>query len=272
MIASVVQINSRQDRERNLDVAGRLVAEAAGQGAQLVVLPEKFNVMGDGPLMARSGESVDGPTLTWAKAQAARHGLWLVAGSIGESIPGETKQYNTSFLLGPDGTPAAFYRKIHIFDVDIEGVSYRGSEVERPGDEVVAVDAAGVPLGLTICYDLRFPELFRALALVGVRAVTLPAAFTERTGRDHWEPLIRARAIENQVFMLAANQIGRHFDDKVSYGRSMIVDPWGVVLAQAPDKECQIVARLDFDQQDRIRRDLPSLSSRRPSAYGRSED
>jgi predicted amidohydrolase len=190
-----------------------------------------------------------------------------VAGSVPELVPDQEKLANTSVMFGPDGDRLAVYRKLHMFDVDVADVSYRESEVEQAGDRIALGDANGTQVGLTICYDLRFPELYRILALRGARVITVPSAFTERTGRDHWEVLIRARAIEDQVFMVAAGQIGSAPPHYRSYGRSMIVDPWGVVLAQAPDTECFVSADLDFAGQDLTRERLPSLRHRRPEAY-----
>jgi predicted amidohydrolase len=170
--------------------------------------------------------------------------------------------------VGPDGEVKGVYRKIHMFDVVVGGMEYRESASEEPGDEIVLSEAAGgIPLGLTVCYDLRFPELFRILAIRGARVITLPAAFTKVTGRAHWEILVRARAIENQAFVVAADQIGTHPPDKESFGGSMIVDPWGEVLARAPDEECFIAANLDFARQDEVRDKLPSLANRMAGAY-----
>jgi predicted amidohydrolase len=194
-------------------------------------------------------------------------GVWIVAGSIVERIEGEEKLRNTSALVSPDGEVEAVYRKIHMFDVEVAGVAYTESETEAPGEDIVVAHAAGLPLGMAICYDLRFPELFRILALRGARAIALPSAFTLHTGKDHWEVLVRARAIENQVFMVAAGQIGEHPPGHESYGRSMIVDPWGLTLAVAPDEESYVVAELDLERQERIRDKLPSLANRRPAAY-----
>jgi deaminated glutathione amidase len=265
--AAAVQLNSNADKERNLAVAGSLVRAAAGDGAELIVLPEKFNLLGTAEQMSEGAESLDGPTLEWASGLAGETGTWIVAGSIVERREGEKKLSNTSAVIGPDGNLEAVYRKVHMFDVEVGGVTYRESETEAPGDEVVLAQAADVPVGMTICYDLRFPEMFRILALRGARVIALPSAFTLHTGKDHWEVLVRARAIENQVFMVAAGQIGEHLPEHRSYGRSMIVDPWGLVLATAPDSECYVVADLDFDVQDRIRRQLPSLANRRPAVY-----
>ena len=272
MRAAVVQLNSTDDYERNLQVAERLVREAADDGAELVVLPEKWTVLGPPDVLRATAQPVEGPALTAAAGWAQDLGIHLVAGSVAERVEGEQKLFNTSVLIDPNGAFQGPYRKIHMFDVDVDDVSYRESEAEQPGDEIVVADAAGTPVGLTICYDLRFPELYRILALRGARIITVPSAFTERTGRDHWEVLLRARAIENQVFVLAAGQIGEAPPNYKSFGRSMIVDPWGVVLAQAPDTECYVAADLDLAIQDEMRSSLPSLRNRRPAAYRWPED
>ena len=265
--AAAIQLNSNQDKRRNIERAERLLRDAAADGAGLVVLPEKFNVLG-GPDELRAGaEPIPGPTTEWAAGLARELGLWLVAGSIVERQPGEEKLRNTSVLAGPDGELHAAYRKIHLFDVEVGGTVYRESDAEAPGDEVVVGDAGGLELGMAVCYDLRFPELFRIMAVRGARAISLPAAFTVPTGRAHWEILVRARAIENQAFVIAAGQIGRHPPDHESYGHSLIVGAWGEVLAQAPDDECFIAADLDLDAQQKVREQLPSLANRRPAAY-----
>jgi predicted amidohydrolase len=268
MRAAAVQLNSTDEYDRNLEVAERLVRAAAAEGAELVVLPEKWTVLGPPEVLRSCAEPLDGPALTAAAGWAEELGLYLVAGSIPEQVPGREKLANTSVMFGPDGEALAVYRKIHMFDVDVGGVAYRESATEQAGDEVAVADAAGVGVGLTICYDLRFPELYRILALRGARVIAVPAAFTERTGRDHWEILIRARAIEDQVFLVAAAQIGEAPPHYRSFGRSMIVDPWGVVLAQAPDTEAFVAADLDFTIQNEMRESLPSLRHRRPDAYG----
>ncbi len=204
----------------------------------------------------------------WARDVARELGIDLVAGSIAESREGRDKLANTSVHFGPDGEARAVYRKIHMFDVDVGGVEYREWATEEPGDEVVMSELRdGVGLGMTVCYDLRFPELYRILAVRGARVIALPAAFTKPTGEAHWEVLVRARAIENQAFVVAADQVGTHTPDKESFGGSMIVDPWGEVLARAPDEECFVAADLDLDRQDEVRSSLPSLANRVESAY-----
>jgi predicted amidohydrolase len=266
--AAAVQLNSTPDKGRNLETADRLVRRAAAEGAQLVVLPEKWPVLGTGSDLREGAEPLDGSAVTWARGVARELGIDLVAGSVSERVAGEGKLRNTSLHVGPDGDVRATYRKVHMFDVEVDGTAYRESEHEEPGDEpVLSATADGVELGLTVCYDLRFPELYRILAVRGARIITIPSAFTLATTRDHWEVLLRARAIENQAFVVAPNQIGEHAAGLRSGGRSMIVDPWGLVLALAPDEETVITAELDFDRQADIRRRLPSLASRRPAAY-----
>jgi len=266
--AAAVQLTSTADRERNLATADRLTRAAAAAGAELVVLPEKWPVLATPEETAAAAEPFDGPALAWARAIARELGIDLVAGSFAERVPDRDRGSNTSVHVGPDGELHAVYRKLHMFDVEVGGRTYRESEHEAPGDEIVLSETTrGVELGLTVCYDLRFPELYRILAVRGARIVTVPAAFTLATTRDHWEPLLRARAIENQAFVIAANQIGEHARGFRSGGRSMIVDPWGVVLATAPDDETFITAELDLERQAEIRRTLPSLANRRPRAY-----
>jgi predicted amidohydrolase len=268
VLAAAVQLNSTADRDRNLASADRLTRAAAAAGAQLVVLPEKWPCLGTPEQTAAGAEPFDGPTLAWARATARELGIDLVAGSFAERVEDRERGSNTSVHVGPDGEVAAAYRKLHMFDVEVGGRTYRESEHEAPGDEVVlSTTARGVELGLSVCYDLRFPELYRILAVRGARVLIVPAAFTLATTREHWEVLLRARAIEDQCFVVAANQIGEHAPGIRSGGRSMIVDPWGVVLAQAADTETFALAELDLERQAEIRRTLPSLANRRPRAY-----
>ena len=267
MRVAAVQLNSGNDKDRNLEVAARLVTEAAADGAQLVALPEKWNLLGTASELDDGAEELDGPTLSAVGSWAADLGIWVLAGSIAERRPGADRLFNTSCLIDPAGELMATYSKLHMFDVDVGGVSYRESEREQPGDELVLADVGGVELGLSVCYDLRFPELYRILAVRGARLLTVPSAFTTPTGRDHWQVLLRARAIENQAFVLAPNQSGKappHYD---SYGHSAIVDPWGTVLAEAADGEGFVAADLDLERQAEIRSSLPSLANRRPEAY-----
>jgi predicted amidohydrolase len=272
--AAAVQLTATADKAGNLETADRLVRAAVRDGASLVVLPEKWSVYGSAEDQRTGAEPLDGPALTWARAIARELEVDLVAGSIAEAPDAARRDErgrgsNTSVHVGPDGAARATYRKLHMFDVLVGGRDYRESDGEAPGDAIVlSALADGTGLGLTICYDLRFPELYRRLAVDGARVLAVPSAFTEPTTRDHWEILLRARAIENQAFVVAANQVGRHAPGLKTGGRSMIVDPWGIVLAQAADVECHIVAELDLDRLARIRADLPSLANRRPEIYG----
>ncbi|MGH2864083.1 MAG: carbon-nitrogen hydrolase family protein [Solirubrobacteraceae bacterium] len=265
---AAVQLNSGADQAANIAAADRLTRAAAADGAQLIVLPEKWTAMGSQQELRASAQALDGTAIEWARAIARELRVDLVAGSILERVPGREKLANTSVHVDPSGEIRAAYRKLHMFDVELGGRSYRESELEQPGDEIVlSRTAGGVELGLSICYDLRFPELYRILAVRGARVIALPAAFTLATTREHWEVLVRARAIENQAFVIAANQVGEHPAGQHSGGRSMIVDPWGVVLAQAPERPGQILAELDLESQRQIRTRLPSLANRRPQAY-----
>jgi predicted amidohydrolase len=256
------------DVAANHRVAEGLVRRAAEAGAALVVLPEKWHHIDEDARAVAAAEDLDGPSVSAVKDWAAELGLAIVAGSVIERIPGADQAFNTSVLVQPSGDATAVYRKLHMFDVDVGGVAYRESAGARAGSEVVVARAQGHAIGMSICYDLRFPELYRRLALDGAEIVVVPSAFTATTGRDHWEPLLRARAIENQTFVIAANQIGRHAHGARSYGRSMIVDPWGIVLAQASDEQTVVMADLDLGALAAVRRTLPVLEHRRSDVYG----
>jgi len=268
VIAAVVQLNSTADVARNLATADRLVRDAVARGADVVVLPEKWSVLGTPDAMAAAAEALDGQCISWARDVARDLSIDLIAGSIVEQRD-DGRRANTSVHVGPGGTIEAVYRKLHMFDVEVDGVRYAESEQEQPGEDIVISSLAdGTPVGLSICYDVRFPELYRVLADRDARVIALPSAFTLATTRDHWEVLVRARAIENQAFVLAANQIGEHSPGYRSGGRSLIVDPWGLVLAGATDRETTVLAELDFAVQRDIRQRLPSLTHRRPEVYG----
>lgn len=267
MRAAAVQMNSTQDKQRNLATAERLVRAAAADGCTLVVLPEKFNAIGTEGQLRGAAEPLDGPTIAWARELARELAIDLVAGSIAERRPDRDKLSNTCVHVGPDGELRAAYRKIHMFDVVVGGREYRESASEERGDEIVVSDAGDARLGLTVCYDLRFPELFRILAVRGARVIAAPSAFTAVTGAAHWDTLVRARAIENQAFVVAADQVGAHGGGMESYGGSQIVDPWGDVLARVGEGEGFAAADLDFGRQDEVRASLPSLANRVPSAY-----
>jgi deaminated glutathione amidase len=268
MRVAAVQLNAGADPAANRAKADRLVRAAAADRAALVVLPEKWTAIGTDEQLLASAEPLEGETVAWARGIARELGIDLIAGSFCERVPSREKLANTCVHVDPGGEVRAVYRKIHMFDVEVGGRAYHESDVEDPGEEIVLSHAAdGVELGLSICYDLRFPELYRILAVRGARVLTVPAAFTVPTTRDHWETLLRARAIENQAFVIAANQFGEHPGGMRSGGRSMIVDPWGLVLAQAPDGEGHITAEIDLERQSEIRAQLPSLANRRAEAY-----
>lgn len=264
-----VQLTSRNVKADNIEKAGALVARAASLGADLVVLPEKWNTIGSVDDLHASAESIEGGESVDAMAGWARtHGIGIVGGSITELREGREKLSNTSLVYDREGELVGVYRKIHLFDVEAGGHVYRESEAEEHGEEPVVAEVEGWPVGLSVCYDVRFPELYRILALEGAQLLTVPAHFTTHTGKDHWELLLRARAVENQCYVAAAAQVGLTLADKPpSYGRSLIADPWGIVLAMAPDEETVIVAELDPARLEDVRTRLPSLASRRPDAY-----
>ena len=269
MRAAAVQLNSTADRDRNLATADRLTRAAAAAGAELVVLPEKWPVLGTPEETAAGAEPLDGPALRWARATARELGIDLVAGSIAERVDGADRGSNTSVHFGPDGARWPSTARSTCSTSRSAGGPTASPRTRRPARRSSSRETAdGVELGLSVCYDLRFPELYRILAVRGARVLVVPAAFTLATTREHWEVLLRARAIEDQAFVVAANQVGEHATGYRSGGRSMIVDPWGVVLAQAPDTETYVLAELDLERQAEIRRTLPSLANRarRPTA------
>ena len=277
MRVAAIQTTAGDDRAANLAAAGVLVDEAAGDGARLVVLPEYFSVAGTPQLLTAAAESLDGPTVTWASQIAARHRIHLVAGSFPERPRlGDDRLSNTSCLVGPDGAVLAVYRKIHLFDVALRGVAFRESDTIAPGGDVVVAPLTGAApghdapvLGMSLCYDVRFPELYRMLALDGATVVVVPSAFTAATGPAHWELLLRARAVDDQVFVIGAGQVGElPAGMPRCHGHSMVVDPWGVVLAEraGPSPGC-VVADLDLDGLTEVRERLPVLANRQPAAY-----
>jgi deaminated glutathione amidase len=269
MKVAAVQLNSTADKAANMEAADRLTRAAAADGARVIVLPEKWSVLGSDEDLRAGAEPLDGPALTWARELARELSVDLVAGSIVElGDGGGERLWNTSVHVGADGEVHAVYRKLHMFDVEVGGRRYRESAVTEPGEDVVlSRTAEGVEVGLSICYDVRFPELYRILALRGARAFPLPAAFTLPTTREHWEILVRARAIENQAFVIAANQVGRHPGGHHSGGHSLIVDPWGVVLARLEDDTGFLAAELDLARQQELRERFPALAHRRPDVY-----
>lgn len=263
-LIAAVQMTSGDEKKANLETATRLVREAASLGARLIGLPENFSWMGPEEARPSAAEALDGPTLARMAELARELGVTLLAGSILEEGAPGGRLYNTSTLFGPDGSRLAVYRKIHLFDVEIgDGASYRESAAVAPGSEVVSAPTELGRLGLSVCYDLRFPELYRRHAAEGATLLAVPAAFTLMTGKDHWEVLLRARAIENQAFVFAPAQWGRHGQKRQTYGHAMVVDPWGLVIARASDGEGFALGRMDPALLARVRRDLPCLEHRR---------
>ncbi len=267
MRVALVQMNSGDEKAENLERAEMLVGQAAAWGPDLVLLPELWTYLGPRKRHAEVAEPIPGETTEFLSRLAARYRFWLVGGSYLEAVAGTERFYNTCVALNPDGDLVARYRKLHLFDVDVDDRTYRESATMAPGDEAVVTTLAGAPVGLTICYDVRFPELYRRLAVGGARLVTVPSAFTMETGKDHWEVLLRARAIENQVYVLAAAQCGSHPPGHACYGNSMVVDPWGVVLARGGYREGVVVADADLAAEERTRQALPALEHRRADLF-----
>jgi predicted amidohydrolase len=265
---AIIQMNSQGDRRANIAAALDLIDRAAATSARLVALPEVWPYLGPDDVIREQAETIPGPITDHLAQRARRHGIYIHGGSIYETRPGDPGMYNTTVVIDPTGEIIARYSKIHMYDVVLDGVAeYQESATVTPGDEIAITEIDGIPVGLTICYDLRFPELFRILALKGAQAIILPAAFTLTTGKDHWESLIRARAIENQLYMIAPAQCGTHPPAKWCYGRSMVVDPWGTVVTTASDGVGIAHAIVDPSRVDAVRRQIPSLANRRPEAY-----
>jgi len=264
LAVALVQINSRHDKAANLEKIDRFVREAASLGAELVALPEYATYQGPKEGFPEVAESIPGPTTRFYSSLAQELGIYLLGGSFVERTEDPQKFYNTSILYDPNGVPIGIYRKIHLFDAQVDATAtYRESEYIRPGTQVVTAPIKGRIAGMSICYDLRFPELYRALSEQGAEILLVPASFTMFTGKDHWELLLRARAVENQCFVVAPAQIGRYEPNGWAYGRSLIADPWGNVIAKASDTEGVTLGVLDFSVMERVRRDLPSLQHRR---------
>lgn len=267
MKVAVIQQNSQERVELNLARAKQLALEAAADGAKLIGLPENFAFMGDEADKRRIAEALDGdgPIMRALREMARESGAFLFGGGMPERSHEAERPFNTSVMVSPLGELVARYRKIHLFDVDMPdgSHSYRESRATSAGAEPCVAEVLGTKVGLTVCYDLRFPELYRKLGELGARIVTVPAAFTLMTGKDHWHALLRARAIENQVFVMAPAQHGKHPGNRQTYGKALIVDAWGDVIAQCSDGEGYAVGKLDFAAQDRVRASLPCLTHRK---------
>jgi predicted amidohydrolase len=265
-LAAAVQMLASDDKASNLKEAKHGVRHAAAEGARVVALPEVFNWRGSKKIEREFAEPIPGPSSA-AMAQLARDlGIYLLAGSILEEIPGSERAYNTSLLFDPAGEVLASYRKIHLFDVDLaNGVSLRESDTRAHGETIAVVKTDLCSMGLSVCYDLRFPELYRGLASQGAELIFIPSAFTAYTGEAHWETLLRARAIENQAYIIAPDQFGKSAKSFETHGHSMIVDPWGKVIAELPDGPGVITAEIDLDYLANVRAELPALKHRRLS-------
>lgn len=262
LTVACVQLCSGRDQEQNLERVRKLLARAAEQGAELVLLPENFALMGADEAAKRAHAGASAVVIDFLQQQACKHGMAIIGG--GMLMQGEGGRIrNASLVLLKDGRVGAVYDKMHLFDVDVRGESYRESDLVEAGDKPVCFDLAGFRIGLSICYDLRFPELYRHYATLGCHLLTLPAAFTEATGRDHWLPLLQARAIENQCFVLAAGQVGEHPDGRRTWGHSMIIDPWGRVLGELAEGEGVICAQLSMNDLTRLRESIPVMAHRR---------
>jgi predicted amidohydrolase len=265
-LAAAVQLNCTSNEEANWESARSLIERAAGHGATFVATPENTNYLGPHDEKVRRAEPLDGPTCTRFADLARRLGIHLLLGSFNEKSDEERRCFNTSVLFGPDGGILATYRKMHLFDVDVPGgPRFAESDTCKPGDAVTVVETPLARFGLSICYDLRFPELYRAMTDRGAQVLMVPAAFTLATGKDHWEPLMRARAIENQCWVIAPAQHGDHDDAgiKASWGHAMIVDPWGLPVAVASDGPGLAIAEIDLDRVERVRRAIPVARHRR---------
>ena len=267
MRVAAIQMNSGADVSQNLDLAGTLLREAASDGCTLAVLPENFALMPEqGRDKARHAENPgEGPIQAFLADTATELGLWIIAGSMPVVSPESERVYGASLAVDDDGRTRAIYRKIHLFDVDLPDreESYRESHSMYPGDEPVTVMTPAGRIGVTICYDLRFPELFRTLVDEGASVFTVPAAFTAVTGKAHWHTLLRARAIENLAYVIAPGQFGRHPDDRETFGHSLIVDPWGQIIAEQAEGNCVVAADIDPEEPAKLRERFPALANRR---------
>ena len=265
---ALLQLDTQDDKAANLKRIGEMIDEAAGKRAQFVCMPEMANYIGIGDGPFQNAEDVPGgPTADLFRDKAKQHGIWIHGGSIPERIPGEKRVYNTTVVFNPKGEIVAKYRKIHLYDINVKnGISFMESDTIKAGDDIVNFDSEFGPMGLAICYDIRFPEIYRLLTLRGAKLIFNPAEFNIFTGKDHWECLVRARAIENVCYMVAPGQFGpkKTFH---TYGRSIVVDPWGNVIAKASDRECVVTAEIDMSYVDRMRDQVPCIKNRRPETY-----
>lgn len=265
--AALVQMDSGKSKDKNLEKAVAAIEEAAKHGADLICFPELMNGEASEGKQTEMAEDLDGKTISILREKAKEHKVYIHTGSMHERIEGENRCYNTSMLLNREGQIVSTYRKIHMFDVTLtDGTVCAESQYIKPGEEIVTVETELGKLGFAVCYDIRFPELFRRMALEGAQVIIVPASFTLATGKDHWEPLLRARAIENGCYMLATNQIGEK-NSYSAFGNSMVIDPWGTVVSRAGNQEEIVYARIDLEYEKKVRTMVPSLKNRREDVY-----
>lgn len=264
---ALVQMDSQNDKGKNMEAALRWIDEAAAENVRLICFPEVMNLIGKNVGEGGGREPVPGYATERLMEKAKEYGIYIHGGSVTEEIPGERRSYNTSVLISPQGKIIAEYRKLHTFDITLsDGRPFRESDRVHPGEEIVTVETELGTMGMSICYDVRFPELYRLLAVAGAQVIFVPSSFTLETGKDHWEPLLRARAIENGCYIIAAGQTGRK-PAYTAYGNSMIVNPWGVVTARAGEQPGILYGEIDLEYLDQIRNQMPSLENRRTDVY-----
>ena len=265
-------MDSQEDKRENLKAIGEFIDEAAAKNAKLIGLPELMTYFGSEKGLTKNAEAIGGETTQLLCGRAKKYGVWLHGGSMCELAEGQERVYNTTLLVNPKGEVAAVYRKAHLFDVDVpSGLSSRESKTIIPGDEIIVADTDFGRVGLSICYDIRFPEMYRIMTMQGAQIIFTPAGFTLFTGRDHWEPILRTRAIENGVYIIAPNQMGKKAAFQTQ-GKSMIIDPWGNVIAKASDYPGVITAEINMDYIEAVRTQIPALKNRRTELYAKYDE
>jgi predicted amidohydrolase len=268
-LAAAIQLDSQQNKSENLKTIAEFIDEAASKNAKLIGLPETMTYIGVDEEIKRNAEPIGGETTQLLCEKSKKYGIWLHGGSFYELVEGQEKVYNTTLLINPKGEIAAKYRKIHLFDVEVDsGPCIKESNALLSGGEIVVAKTDLGNIGLSICYDIRFSEIYRIMAMQGAHVVFSPASFTLFTGRDHWEPILRTRAIENGYYVIAPGQIGKKAMVQTN-GKTMIVDPWGNVIAKASDYPSVIIAEIDIQRVDSVRKQIPVLKNRRSEIYNK---